>query len=90
MIIQINATVCAALDHGAGGSSRSLDSDQRRRVQRCREEASGQEKQEVEGEWQRRRFFRWSSDAIENPSPVHCRLPCWRPGNWLIVRIASE
>ena len=33
MIIQINATVCAAVDHGQGGSSRPLGRDQRKMVQ---------------------------------------------------------
>ena len=33
MIIQINATVCAAVDHGEGGQHKIAGSDQRRRVQ---------------------------------------------------------
>jgi hypothetical protein len=33
MIIQINATVCAAVDHGAGGQHKIASRDQRGKVQ---------------------------------------------------------
>ena len=50
MIIQINATVCAALDHGEGGRRKIAGSDSAKEVQGGRKGASDQEKQEITGE----------------------------------------
>jgi hypothetical protein len=47
MIIWINATVCAAEDHGEDRRHEIAGSDQRRNVQAGQERASGQEKQEL-------------------------------------------
>ena len=44
MIIQINATVCAALDHGQGRRNKMAGSDEEQREEWVRE----QEKQEIE------------------------------------------
>jgi hypothetical protein len=46
MIISINATVCAAVDHGEGGQRKIVGRVRRRRVPRGQETLSDQEKQE--------------------------------------------
>ena len=47
MIIQINATVCAAADHGGNRQHKIAGSDRRGRVQGGREGTSDQEKRET-------------------------------------------
>jgi len=47
MIIQINATVCAAPDHGADERQKLAGGDKHRRVQDREEERGDQEKREV-------------------------------------------
>jgi hypothetical protein len=47
MIIQMNATVCAAEDHGEDGRHEIAGSDRRRSAQAGQEGTSGQEKQEL-------------------------------------------
>ena len=49
MIIQINATVCAAVNHGGERQHKIAGSDQRWRLQRGHERASNQEEQEIKG-----------------------------------------
>ncbi len=49
MIIQINATVCAAVDHGDDRRRRIADSDQRRRVLGRKKMVGDQGKQESLG-----------------------------------------
>jgi hypothetical protein len=46
MIIQMNATVCAAMNHGESRLDKIAGSDQCRRVQGAQDRASGQGKQE--------------------------------------------
>jgi hypothetical protein len=58
MIIQINATVCAAADHGEDSQHKIAGGDHFGRVLRGEETSSDQEKQEIKGAWQKRRFFR--------------------------------
>jgi hypothetical protein len=58
MIIQMNATVYAAVDHGEQGRHKIAGSDQRGVVQGGRGRASEQEKQEIKAARQKRRFFR--------------------------------
>jgi hypothetical protein len=63
MIISINATVCAATDHGGNWLCKIAGSDQSRRGQRGKERSSEQGKHEIMGGWQKRRFIRrWQSD----------------------------
>ena len=57
MIIQINATVCAAVDHGDDRQHRIAGSDQRRRRRKVGKRASDQEKGEIKGMRLRCRFF---------------------------------
>jgi hypothetical protein len=47
MIIWINATVCAAGDHGEDGRQRIAASDMHRRVQKREGRAGDQEKQQI-------------------------------------------
>ena len=49
MIIQINATVCAAEDDDGDGRHRIVGSDQPRRCVETLERASNREKEEIEG-----------------------------------------
>jgi hypothetical protein len=46
MIIQVNAMVCAALDHGQGGQLKTAGRDLRRMMQECRERGSYQAEQQ--------------------------------------------
>jgi hypothetical protein len=57
MIISINATVCAAADHGEEGQHKIAGNDQRRRCGKGVGEESDHEKQEVYGARQKRWFF---------------------------------
>ena len=49
MIIQMNATVCAAEDHGDDRRRKAAGDDPPRRVQQGRGRPNGQEKQEIKG-----------------------------------------
>jgi hypothetical protein len=48
MIIQINATVCAALDHGQGGQLKIAGRDQRKMVQEGQGRGSYQAEQRIQ------------------------------------------
>ena len=68
MIIQMNATVCADIDHGEDGQYKIAGSDQRGRIQREREGVSDQHKQENEEAWQLYRFSRRLGSAAVVPN----------------------
>ena len=59
MIIQINATVCAAVDHGEGGQLKIAGRDQRKMVQEGQERGSYQAKQRIQRARQKCRFLLW-------------------------------
>ena len=57
MIIQINATVCAAVNHRDGRQHKIAGSDQLRRCRDVGKGASDREKEEIKGARLRCRFF---------------------------------
>jgi len=68
MIIQINATVCAAENHGEDKRDKAADSDWLGRLQEVQERLSDQEKQETEEACRQRWFLsRWRSIGTTRP-----------------------
>ena len=57
MIIQMNATVCAALDHGRGGQLKTAGRDLRRMLQEGRERGGYQAEQRFYEARQKCRFL---------------------------------
>jgi len=57
MIIQINATVCAAVDHGEGGQLKTAGRDQRKMGRKAKEGGSYQAEQRIQRARQKCRFL---------------------------------
>ena len=68
MIIQINATVCAAADHGEDRQHKIAGSDQRNWVLRSREEASDQGNRKIRGTY--RGAGSSEDDGFDDPAGV--------------------
>jgi hypothetical protein len=68
MIIQINATVCAAVDHGGGRRRKIVGSAHDRRALRGQETVSDQEEQENQRAW---RNAGSSNDRSEDAIAAH-------------------
>ena len=68
MIIQINATVCAAVDHGEGGQLKIAGRDQRKMVQEGQERASYQAEQRIQRARQKCRFLQPMQNGVARRS----------------------
>jgi hypothetical protein len=68
MIIQINATVCAAVDHGEGGRLKIAGRDQRKMGQEGQGRSSYQAEQRIQGARQKCRFLQPMQNGVARRS----------------------
>jgi hypothetical protein len=68
MIIQMNATVCAAVDHGEGGQLKIAGRDSGRWCRKAREGASYQAEQRIQRARQECRFFQPMQNGVARRS----------------------
>jgi hypothetical protein len=68
MIIQINATVCAALDHGQGGQPKIAGRDQRKMGRKAKEGGSYQAKQRIQRARHKCRFWQPMQNGVARRS----------------------
>ncbi len=75
MIIQMNATVCADVDHGDNGQHKIAGSDQCRRAQGGRRRGSDRENKKFKGALQKCRFSQAITGTMPRVPPFAARMP---------------
>jgi hypothetical protein len=68
MIIEINATVCTAVDHGQGGQLKIAGRDQREDRAKSQGRGSYQAEQQIQRAWQKCRFLQPMQNGVARRS----------------------